>query len=98
MRDLLGHALWTVTVVALAPDGLGAPVTVIGTAARRHQVHREAAVAVLPETAIALDVDEVPRRFRQLVEAAQFLAASCLHESTVATERETGDALRGLAL
>ncbi len=57
---LFGHALRAARVIALAPDGLGAPVAMVGAAAGRHHVHGVAAVAFAPQTAIALYIYQIP--------------------------------------
>ena len=49
-------------VVRVPVDRLRAPVALVGAAARRVHVEREVAVARAPERAVAIDVDEIPRR------------------------------------
>ena len=54
------HILGIARVVALAPDGLGAPVAVVGTTAGGDHVHRVVTVAGEPDLPIAVHVDQVP--------------------------------------
>src|SRR6185295_11648824 len=68
----LGHdALWTANGITLAPNRLGAPIAGIGTASGRGHVDGEHSVAIAPYPAIALEVHQVPSRWRQRIEIAQ---------------------------
>ena len=60
MGHLGGDLAGTALQIAVAPDRLGAPVAPERAAARGRHVETEVAVSVLPDAAIAFDVDEVP--------------------------------------
>ena len=56
-----GHVFRAAHVVALAVDGLGAPVAVVRAAARRYHVHRIVAVALVPDRLVARQYPPDPR-------------------------------------
>ena len=68
--ELFGDALRRTLDVAPPEDRLRAPVAAEGAAARGHHVPRKQTVRRDPRAAVALNVDEVPRRQRKRVESA----------------------------
>ena len=66
--DLFGDGCRRALRVAPPEHRLRAPVAAERAAARGDHVPREAAVGAAPRAAVALDVDQVPRRQRQRVE------------------------------
>ena len=74
------HIFRAANVVALAPDRLGAPVAVVGAAARGHHVHRVEAVAILPELAVACGIDQIPGGKWQRVELLDIWPSPGVHE------------------
>ncbi|MCW0462506.1 hypothetical protein NB717_003574 [Xanthomonas sacchari] len=66
LGHLRGHVLRLAALVVIAPDRLGAPVAAERAAARGGHVQTEMALSLLPERAVARDIQQVPgRRHRQ---------------------------------
>ncbi len=74
-QQFVDDALGRSAGVALTVDRLRAPVAVVRTAPRRHQVHGVVAVRAPPQRPVSIDVDQIPRGHRQRVEIADDLAA-----------------------